>query len=459
MLKLRQLYLRNVFIPLIVTLFVVGGVTYWSIKDIYLNEIKNALMSNVELIHIQLKNPCIADNLVKKIKKSIKVRVTIIRDDGKVLAESDKDKKSMDNHRFREEIKEARDKGVGSSIRHSHTIGRDLLYVAKRYNYHNEIYYIRVAKRIKPIYRTITDLGLKVGSVFLIFFIIIFYNIYHINARLEEEIKKISRFLINLTKKKKETYIESHFSKEFKDITKLLTKVATILAKRDKKKAKYAQNLKVANAQKDDIISAISHEFKNPITVINGYSKTLIEDQDINKEIRERFLQKIYSNGQRLSSLIDTLRLALKLDRDKIKLTFEECNLYELSNEIKDNLLITYPNRDIAVLGQKDVVVSADKVLLGVAITNLVENALKYSDDLVEVIVSKEAISIKDHGIGIEEKEIKNITKKFYRVSKNSWNNSLGLGLSIVANIVNLHGFKLEIQSQKNEGSEFRLIF
>jgi len=89
----------------------------------------------------------------------------------------------------------------------------------------------------------------------------------------------------------------------------------------------------------------------------------------------------------------------------------------------------------------------------------LIENAIKYSEDKVEVIVENDSITIKDNGIGIDEKELKNITKKFYRISKNSWDNSLGLGLSIVANILNLHKFKLLIKSQTNEGSEFSIKF
>lgn len=440
-------------------MLVVGGVVYYSIKDIYITQIKDGLLSDINIISLNLKKEKNLDNYAKKIKKVDHIRVTFIRDDGLVPGESDKDKKTMDNHRLRPEVVEARKTGYGSSIRHSHTVDKDLLYVAKRYDLGGKTIYIRVAKEVKKIYRHIFYLGLKVGAVLALFFIMIFYSTYKLSKQVAKEVDKITRFLVNLSKKKKTTYINSDFSKEFHDITALLTKVSLVLAKRDKQKAKYTRKLKEANRQKDEILSAISHEFKNPITVINGYSQTLLEDKDINEAIRERFLQKIHSNGKRLSDLINTLRLALKLDNDSIKLTFEKCNVYEIAQEAIESLKQFYKDRDIVLNGDKEVEVEADKVLLGVAITNLVENALKYSEDKVEVIVKKDSITVKDSGVGIDEKEIKNITKKFYRVSKNHWNNSLGLGLSIVSNITNLHNFKLEIQSTKDAGSEFAIKF
>jgi signal transduction histidine kinase len=94
----------------------------------------------------------------------------------------------------------------------------------------------------------------------------------------------------NLTKQKRGAVIESKYSLEFNKITKLLTNVSDSLAKKDKQKAKYTAKLKLSNRQKDDIISAISHEFKNPIAVISGYTQTLLVDKDINQKIRDKFL-------------------------------------------------------------------------------------------------------------------------------------------------------------------------
>ncbi len=459
LLKLHQIYLKKLLPPFIILFIIIGAVVHYAIKQIYISQAKEELNSYAKLISLQIDKKTDFDKLAKKIKKVDHIRVTFIRDDGLVLGESNKDKSDMDNHKSRPEIVQARKNGFGSSIRHSHTLDKNLIYVAKKVKLKNQIIYIRVAKFIKKIKTQIFYLGLKILSILLLFFIVVFYKLYRVNQTLEKEVDKISKFLVALTKKKKPNYIKSSFSKEFYDITALLTKVALVLAKRDKQKAKYTKKLKLLNNQKDEILSAISHEFKNPITVINGYSQTLLDDKNLNENIRIKFLQKIYISGKRLTELIDTLRLALKLDSDKIKLTFTTCNVYEIAKEAIQTLSQVYSDREIEIKGRKDLVIKADRVLLGVAITNLIENALKYSEDKVEVIISDEAITIKDAGVGIDEKELKNITKKFYRVSKNSWDNSLGLGLSIVTNILNLHKFNLAIKSQKNEGSEFSIRF
>jgi len=233
----------------------------------------------------------------------------------------------MDNHKYRPELQQASREFYGSSIRQSVTLNKNLLYVAKRYTIDHKVIYIRLAKDIKKIDKNILNLALQSALVLLVFFIIIFFTIYNIGKKIEIQINNIIKFLVDLAKKRKNNYISSNFSLEFYQITKLLNKVAIILVKKDKKKIKFTNKLKLANAQKDTIISAISHEFKNPITVINGYSKTLLDDENINKEIERKFLQKIYSNGEKLSSLIDRLRLSVKLDGENIKVNIIECNL------------------------------------------------------------------------------------------------------------------------------------
>ena len=72
---------------------------------------------------------------------------------------------------------------------------------------------------------------------------------------------------------------------------------------------------------------------------------------------------------------------------------------------------------------------------------------------------TKEYFNVVDTGIGISSQNLTNITNKFYRVNENTWNNSLGLGLFIVSNILTLHNFSLDIQSQENEGSTFSVRF
>ena len=459
MLRFQQIIFRK-FLTLFIVLFIaVGAIVYLWVKELYTNEAKVSLLHNIEIIAISINKSTDLDDLALDIKKTLDTRLTIISKDGDILCESHKDKSTMDNHRYRDEVMQSDESNYGFKIRASKTIKKDLLYVVKKYTIDSKIVYIRLAKELKSVTSQITTLGFEILSIVAIFFISIFIVAYKINIQIQDETKKILTFLKALTKKKKENYISSNFSEEFSLITQLLTKVSKILIKQDRQKDKYTSKLKTSNTQKDDIISAISHEFKNPIAVINGYSQTLLEDENINEKIRQKFLTKIYKNGERLNDLIDTLRLSTKLDNSQQKLTLVNVNIYKLISESVDTLKHTYKSKEVKIEGLKNIEIKVDEALFSIVLTNLIENAFKYSEDEVVIKLSEKHIDIIDTGIGIKEKDLDKISDKFYRVTGNTWNNSLGLGLFLVNNIIKLHNFKLEIQSTENKGSTFSIIY
>ena len=93
--------------------------------------------------------------------------------------------------------------------------------------------------------------------------------------------------------------------------------------------------------------------------------------------------------------------------------------------------------------------------MIELVIVNLVDNALKYSEEEVSITLTEHTLSIRDKGIGIAPAELDKITSKFYRVQKNRWDNSMGLGLSIVSYILKLHDTTLNIESALGVGSTF----
>ena len=459
MLTIREIILRKFLLIFSILFFTLSGLVYYWIKDFHITQTKESLQNNIKLIALNLPKEKNLDLLAKEIKQNIGVRVTLIGLDGTVLAESDKDKKKMENHKYREEVVQANKQEFGSKMRHSKTVDKDLLYVVKRFDNFTPPLYIRLSKEIKNIHADILVLGEEILGFLILFFIGVLSFTLKKSKQIDSEVQKIANFLSSLTKKRKETYIRSELSREFYDITSLLTKVAQILVKKEKQKSKFTAKLQTSNKQKDDIISAISHEFKNPIAVINGYSQTLLEDAEINPNIRQKFLKKIYKSGLKLSELIDTLRLSSKLDSGQQEMQFKKINLHELITETVDTITENYPKREVIIEGSKSIEIKGDSALLSVVITNLVENAFKYSEDEVHITFDAKSLSVKDSGIGICKKDIENLTSKFYRVNENSWNNSLGLGLFIVSNILKLHHFKLEIKSKEHEGSTFKVVF
>lgn len=437
----------------------IGLITYFWVKNFYIEQTKESLKQNIELLSLTIPSNYTLDNLALSIKENLGLRLTLISLDGEIIAESHKDKTRMENHKYREEVLESNSKEYGYKVRHSHTIDKDLLYIVKKFPHLKRPMYIRVSKEIKSINEDILLLGEEILFILALFFAFIFFITFKISKSIEYEVEKIVTFLTSMTKKKKETYIRSSLSIEFYNITALLTKVAQILEKKEKQKSKFTQKLQSSNKQKDDIISAISHEFKNPIAIINGYSQTLLEDPNINTNIRQKFITKIYKNGIRLSELIDTLRLSSKLDSGLQEITSKTINLSELIYETVDNINLSYPKRKVIINGDKDITIRGDASLFSIVITNLIENAFKYSEDEVIINYTKASFDVVDSGIGISPQNLKNITNKFYRVNENTWNNSLGLGLFIVSNILTLHNFSLNIQSKENQGSTFSVRF
>jgi len=416
-------------------------------------------MQEIEIITFEIDKNTNLDKLAQQIKDKLNTRLTIIDIDGEIITESHKDKTTMDNHKYRPEIVQSREEAYGYRIRYSKTLQENLLYIAKQFTYNNHTVYIRLAKELKNINAQIFSLGMNILAILIIFFIGIFIVTYKINIEIQNETQKIANFLRDLARKKKSAYISSDFSQEFALITKLLTKISQIIIKREKQKSKYTKRLEASNNQKDDIISAISHEFKNPIAVINGYSQTLLDDADLNTNIRNKFLRKIHNNGNKLSELIDTLRLSIKLDGGHIAIKLVTLNLYDVVNDAIDNIKLSYPNRVAAIEGDKNIQIKADRALFCVLVTNLVENAFKYSEDEVHIKFDNKSLRVIDSGIGINKKDLQNITDKFYRVHQNSWNNSLGLGLFIVNNLASLHKFTLNVESEENIGSTFTINF
>ncbi|APW64523.1 two-component sensor histidine kinase [Poseidonibacter parvus] len=458
MLKIHQLFLRTFVLIFLGILFTLTIVTYFWSKNIYMNQIEKNLIQNIDTFSIVVKDLDNIDTILKDLKASVNLRITIIDEKGNVIAESDKNKESMDNHSNREEVLQAKDFGIGKIVRFSNTVNKELLYIAKKVTINKNIYFIRMADYTNKITDNFIKLTAQIFGFIAFFLIIGFFITYSISIKIKKETDNILNFLTQLSDKKPTYILKSRYTQEFYKITRLLNKVALKLSKREKQKAKQTAKLKIANRQKDEIISALSHEFKNPIAIISGYSETILNDNDMPVVMKEKFLSKIHSNANKMSHIIDKLRLTLKLEEGKQELLLTPCPIKNILNDITSDLEDKYKNREIIISGE-DIDLKVDETLISMAISNLIENALKYSEDEVFVELTDNSIIIKDKGIGIEAKELEKIRNKFYRVSNNGWNNSLGLGLFIVQAILSLHNFKLEINSEFNKGSEFRIKY
>lgn len=271
---------------------------------------------------------------------------------------------------------------------------------------------------------------------------------------IRKELVKIENYL-----EKGETFklLKSIFySQEFINIRELISKIFKKNDRLKRKKIKFNSKLKVINYQQEKLLGAISHELKNPMSSILGYAQILKDE--FNDEVQPtyiKFLDKIINNGRRVDELLDRLRLAVQLDNSKFELKYRVFNIVNLINEIVDN----FESSRKIIIQIQNYELYADKTLIELVLINLIENAVKYSDGDIIIKMSEDCLKVIDYGIGINETELTSVTKRFYRVNRETHKQSIGLGLAIVSYILKLHNLKLDIESRVGTGSIFSINF
>ena len=449
MLKLSRIFFTHLLVLLASLFLLISIFTYFIFKTIEIDNFASALKKEAILVEMLLGHNPPSDAFVKMLDQKIGDRITLIDPKGRVIAESRYDKKRMENHLSRPEIQEALHRGWGQSVRHSATLHQDFLYVAKK----SDDLIVRLAHPLARIEQAFFTIWLEFLALFGAFSALALLASYILSAKMDRQMKKIVEYLNALSHKVYDYPLSVGFAKEFHTIAKHLKKLSSKLAKREAKKEKFTKKIKQISRQRNELIEAVSHEFKNPVAIIHGYAETLVNEPDMPVALRQRFIQKIYDASNKITSMIDRLALAMKFESGNLEPKKSRFDMCEVAKEVVELLQQRYPKRTIKLRCEPSIV-EADRAMIEVAMSNLLDNALKYSELSVEVRVENGRFCVQDRGMGIKEEELNKITKKFYRIKK-SWDNSMGLGLFIVGYILKLHGSRLEIESRYQEGSRF----
>ena len=218
---------------------------------------------------------------------------------------------------------------------------------------------------------------------------------------------------------------------------------------------------------KSDMISLMSHELRTPLTSINGFAELLATDDTLPEQAKE-FVTIIANESQRLSRMINTFLAVTKLQRkDRQEVLKIPLRLDEVVKETIANLQPIARKRRIRLIEQPTQrlpPVAADKSMITQAVRNLVSNAIKYSPERTTVTVSTaleaEAVrlSVEDRGYGIPSEAKDRVWEKFYRVVREGEDKdeeSTGLGLSFVREVVEQHGGCVQLESEVGRGSKF----
>ncbi len=211
-----------------------------------------------------------------------------------------------------------------------------------------------------------------------------------------------------------------------------------------------------------DFISNVSHEFKTPLTSIEGYSETLLDDGTLSS-IQRSFLQKIHRNARLLSEVLDALFKLTELEKNSGALPRGLISIRRLLDHLKNEFSPRFTAKGIElhleVEGESDSFTASEQHLRRV-LANLVENALKYTEKghvRVTARTNDQEVffSVSDTGVGIPAEHLERVFERFYRVAKDRSRDTggAGIGLALVKHIVQLHGGKVSIESKLGQGT------
>lgn len=219
------------------------------------------------------------------------------------------------------------------------------------------------------------------------------------------------------------------------------------------------------DTSRQEFVSNVSHELKTPLTSMKVLADSLVGQENVPVELYQEFMQDIAAEIDRESKIITDLLTLVKLDKKASNMNIELVNINELLDMILKRLHPIAAKRNIELIleGFRPVDAEIDETKLSLAISNLVENAIKYNKEHGWVKVFLDAdhqyftFQVSDSGIGIPESQLAHIYERFYRVDKSHSREigGTGLGLAIAKSAVLLHRGSITVTSKEGEGTTF----
>jgi two-component system phosphate regulon sensor histidine kinase PhoR len=500
------------------------------------------------------------------------VRVTVIAADGQVLADSQSDPSTMENHAGRPEIRDAFANGAGQSIRHSVTINRDLLYYAVRLSAANvSPVVLRFALPLQTVDEEILAFRRRLWLASLIMLFVtgtvsllisrsfsarverlqMFSQrvadgdfrpieadrsgdaLEALAASLNESAARLDRSIRTLTDERNLSaailgsmvegvavvnanerllFANQGFAAileldtppqsgsalvEIVRQTELLEAVRQVLKGERRVEAEIvtgtlrqhffavtvasvraAENsgavivlhdvtaLRNLERVRRDFVANVSHEFRTPLTAIQGFSETLLAGAINDPENRVKFLEIIQEHSRRLARLTEDLLMLSKMDADRLDLEIRRLSVSQFVESCVESAQRPAAEKDLRIsvnLQDRLPDIAADRRRLAEVLQNLLDNATQYTPSGGQIMVSASAdgnevkITVSDTGIGIPQVDQPRIFERFYRVdvARSREVGGTGLGLSIAKHLVEVHGGRIWVESEIGQGSQF----
>ncbi len=313
------------------------------------------------------------------------------------------------------------------------------------------VIYLSMYAPLAPVDATTQVLQNQLMIVTVLSLIVAFVLAYFIAKRLARPISAITRSAASLAKGNYDVVFEQGGYTEVNQLSEVLNYMTRELSKTD--------------ALRRDLIANVSHDLRTPLTIIKSYAEMIRDLSGENPAKRQAHTQVIVEETDRLSALVSDMLDLSRLESGACVLNMEPCDLAQMVREIINRFALYQQQEGYRLILQCDehAWIRADELKISQVIYNLIGNAINYSgeDKIVRITVCSEqgevCFRVQDSGEGIPPEEMDRVWERYYKSSQRHKRASVGtgIGLSIVKNILLLHGAKFGVHSRVHEGSTF----
>ncbi len=474
--KSLQTKITATYVTLAVILVVSVSVISSSRLDSYFQQqLVNDLNRQAELISYFLQTDSTLsfraiDGRVKKISGIENLRITLISANGNVLADSDVPPDRLaqvENHLQRPEIQQSLTQPVGVDRRHSATVGRDFLYIARvltdpvKVAAFPNLKFVRLSMPLEQVAERVKGIHTNIYVVGLVVLVLVTGISTFVSRRIAKPLVDITQSLEQIRSGNLQKHVNASSRDEVGQVGRAVNELVDKL-NADREELEKLQRIR------SEFLANVSHELRTPIFAIQGLIETLLNGAVNDPKVNRSFLEKAQSNAMRLDALLTDLINISQIESGEMRMSFRYFSVNEFLGAVAKDFQPAAEQRRISLMLDLKTAASTqvfgDRERLHQVMTNLVENGLRYNREGGEVRISTEElngmvrIGVADTGIGIAAEHLPRIFERFYRVDKDRSREvgGTGLGLAIVKHILEAHDSKAEVESVSGQGSSFR---
>jgi two-component system phosphate regulon sensor histidine kinase PhoR len=451
----------------------VSAISSWQITN-YLDDANTRLLGDqtelfarlIESGSITVDSTWKADETLRSLARALRIRMTLIADNGVVMFDSQVPRDStsrMENHATRPEVVAAHHGGVGIARRKSATTGEEYLYAAR-------LLHEGMGSLSQGVVRAAMDLGeiravtsrvrITIWGIGLGTSILIVVLTFQVSRRITQPILRIATTAQAIRDGDLRQRIAIATNDE-------MAALATAINEMAERLSNDIERLTALEQVRSQFLGNVSHELRTPIFSIQGFLETLLDGAVDDPAVNRSFLEKAHKHAIRLNTLLNDLIEISRIESGEMKMSFRYFGLQEFLESVSEDLRPAAQTRQVAFTLESslphDYMVLGDRERLRQVLTNLVDNAVKYTEPDGSIIlraVREEGrcrIEVQDTGCGIPPEHHARIFERFYRVDRDRSRDvgGTGLGLAIVKHIVEAHGGTIGVRSVVGEGSTF----